>query len=355
MVLIIAEAGVNHNGDEKRAFELVDAASAAGADIVKFQSFRAGNLVTKNARQCDYQSKNIGCVESQYEMLKRLELSVDTHFKLLEYCEQKNIKFLSTAFDSESLSFLVDEIKLSVLKIPSGEITNAPFLLEHAKTGCDLIVSTGMATLDEIEDALGVLAFGMLGIDENLVSRSAFAAAYASAEGKSVLQDRVTLLHCTTEYPAQMDSINLRAMDTIRGAFNLPVGYSDHSEGVLIPIAAAARGAVILEKHFTLDRTLPGPDHRASLEPDELADMVQAVRNVEIALGSGKKEPCAAEMRNLPQVRKSLVAACDVAEGDKISIQDIIIKRPGTGRSPYDYWDLLGTQAERNYKQDEMF
>ena len=353
-LLIIAEAGVNHNGDEKLAFELVDAACAAGADIVKFQTFKAENLVTKSAEQCAYQSTNIGHVESQYEMLKRLELSSDLHSKLLKYCRDKGVQFLSTAFDSESLKFLTDEIKPSVLKIPSGEITNAPFLLEHAKIGCDIILSTGMATLHEIEEALGVLAFGMLGGDDELARRSAFAASYSSSEGKEVLRDRVTLLHCTTEYPAQLDSINLRAMDTIQKVFGLPVGYSDHSEGITIPIAAAARGAVVIEKHFTLDRSLPGPDHKASLEPDELAAMVQAIRSVEVALGSSVKGPCAAELSNLPQVRKSLVAARDIVEGKIISTDDIVIKRPGTGLSPYDYWEMLGTKAERTYKKDGL-
>lgn len=354
MTLIIAEAGVNHNGDEKLAFELVDAASASGADVVKFQTFKAKNLVTKTAQQCSYQAKNIGQSESQFSMLKRLELSTETHFKLLEYCEKKNIKFLSTAFDSESLDFLVNDINLSLLKIPSGEITNAPFLLDHAKTGCNLILSTGMATLDEVEDALGVLAFGLLGHDEQLAGRTAFAAAYGSVEGKKVLREKVTLLHCTTEYPASMDSINLRAMDTLKSSFELPVGYSDHSAGITVPIAAAARGAVVIEKHFTLDRGLPGPDHKASLEPDELIAMVKGIRDVELALGTGEKKPCAIELKNLPQIRKSIVAAKPIASGELFSELNLQIMRPGTGVSPYDYWQLLQLRADKDYGEGEL-
>ncbi|SIN98554.1 N-acetylneuraminate synthase [Halodesulfovibrio marinisediminis] len=353
-VLIIAEAGVNHNGNEQLAFELVDAASASGADIVKFQTFKARNLVTKTAQQCSYQAENIGQSESQFSMLKRLELPIETHFKLLEYCEKKNIKFLSTAFDSESLAFLVNDIKLPLLKLPSGEITNAPFLLEHAKTGCELILSTGMATLEEVENALGVLAFGLLGYDEKLAGRAAFAAAYNSVEGKKALRDKVTLLHCTTEYPAPMDSINLRAMDTLKNTFELPVGYSDHSAGTTIPIAAVARGAVVIEKHFTLDRNLPGPDHKASLEPNELATMVQGVRDVERALGTGEKKPSVVELKNLPQVRKSVVAAASIAVGESFSKLNLQIKRPGSGVSPYDYWQLLQMKADKEYCEGEL-
>jgi N-acetylneuraminate synthase len=254
MTLIIAEAGVNHNGDEKLAFELVDAAWKAGADIVKFQTFKAKNLVTAEAVQADYQVANTQKKESQLEMLSRLELSWDAHHKLIDYCKKLGIEFLSTAFDSESLNFLVNELGISRLKLPSGELTNAPLVLEHARTGCDIIVSTGMATLAEIESALGVIAFGYTAEKNALPGVEAFQHAYASVEGQKALKEKVTILHCTTEYPAPLNEINLRVMDTLKQAFDLPAGYSDHSEGITIPVAAVARGAVVIEKHLTLDK-----------------------------------------------------------------------------------------------------
>lgn len=353
-VLVIAEAGVNHNGDEELAFKLIDAAHASGADVVKFQTFKSKKLVTKSATQCSYQAKNVGQIESQLEMLKRLELSYDAHFRLVDYCKKKGIEFLSTAFDSDSLKFLVDEVGLSTLKIPSGEITNAPFLLEHAKTGCDLILSTGMSTLDEVKSALGVLAFGLLEREDVPASRAAFEEAYLSVEGQDVLRKKVILLHCTTEYPAPLDSINLRAMDTLAEEFDLPVGYSDHSVGCTVPIAATARGAVVIEKHFTLDRNLPGPDHKASIEPDELTFMVRSLRDVELALGRREKKPVAAELENLPMVRKSLVAARCIAFGERFSQENLESKRPGDGLSPYFYWDVLGRTAEKSYDEGDL-
>jgi N-acetylneuraminate synthase len=298
MTLIIAEAGVNHNGDEKLAFELVDAAYKAGADIVKFQTFKAKNLVTAEAEQADYQVTNTQKKESQLAMLSRLELSYDAHHQLVKYCKSLGIEFLSTAFDSESLDFLVHDLGLTRLKIPSGEITNAPLVLEHAQTGCDLIVSTGMATLSEIEAVLGVIAFGYTAEKGAKPSELAFQQAYASEEGQRALKAKVTILHCTTEYPAPMREINLKAMDTLGRAFELPAGYSDHSQGITIPIAAVARGAVLIEKHFTLSNQMEGPDHKASLEPNELAAMVQGIREVECALGSGVKAPTVSEVKN---------------------------------------------------------
>ena len=354
MTLIIAEAGVNHNGDEKLAFELVDAAYQAGADIVKFQTFKAKNLVTEDAKQAEYQVANTQKQESQLAMLSRLELSYDAHHQLVKHCEQLDIEFLSTAFDSESLDFLVNDLRLTRLKLPSGELTNAPLVLEHARTGCDLIVSTGMATLSEIEIALGVIAFGYTAGDNDIPSVQAFQEAYASDKGQQALKSKVTILHCTTEYPAPMEEINLKAMDTLGRAFDLPAGYSDHSQGITIPIAAVARGAVLIEKHFTLDNNMEGPDHKASLEPQDLTAMVSAIRQVELALGSRVKTPTVSEVKNKAVARKSLVAVCDIAEGEEFSSENITIKRPGHGMSPYRYWDMLERSSSKAYQAGEL-
>ena len=270
-IFIIAEAGVNHNGCSKMAFQLVDAAVEAGADAVKFQTFKAENLVTISADKADYQKKTSESGESHFEMLKRLELSYEMHFQIMEYCSEKGIMFLSAAFDADSLQLLVDDLGLTILKIPSGEVTNGPLLLEYAQTGCDLILSTGMATLGEVEEALGVIAYGMLDNADNNTkpSKVAFHHAYFSEQGQEVLKKKVTVLYCTTEYPAPVEEINLNAMVTMQQAFGLKTGYSDHSEGITVPIAASAMGATLIEKHFTLDKTLQGPDHKASLEPSE--------------------------------------------------------------------------------------
>lgn len=354
MIKIIAEAGVNHNGNEKLAFELIDAAYKAGADVVKFQTFKAKNLVTESAQQAAYQVENTGKKESQFDMLSRLELNYDIHHQLVKHCNDLGIEFLSTAFDSESLDFLVNDLGLKTLKIPSGEITNAPLVLEHARTGCDLIVSTGMATLSEIESVLGVIAFGYTAEKNSLPSMAAFEQAYASEEGQQCLRKKVNLLHCTTEYPAPMNEINLKAMDSIAMAFNLPAGYSDHSEGCTIPIAAAARGAVLIEKHFTLDKNMDGPDHKASLDPAELSAMVTAIRHVEVALGSGVKSPTPSEIKNKMVARKSLVAAEVIKKGDAFNNDNLTIKRPGDGMSPYHYWELKGKTSMRNYNAGDL-
>lgn len=354
MTLIIAEAGVNHNGDEALAFKLVDAAHQAGADIVKFQTFKAKNLVTEQAKQADYQVVNTQKQESQLAMLSRLELSYAAHHQLVKHCELLGIEFLSTAFDSESLDFLVNDLGLTRLKLPSGELTNAPLVLEHARTGCDLIVSTGMATLAEIEMALGVIAFGYTAAERVAPSVLAFQQAYASNEGQKALKEKVTILHCTTEYPAPMAEINLKAMDTLGKAFDLPAGYSDHSEGITIPIAAVARGAVLIEKHFTLDKNMEGPDHKASLEPDELTAMVKAIRQVELALGSAVKSPTVSEVKNKAVARKSLVASQAIQAGDAFSADNVTIKRPGNGMSPYQYWEMLERKASRDYQVGDL-
>lgn len=352
-VLIIAEAGVNHNGQENLASELVIAAKIAGADIVKFQTFKAQKLVTATAKQCEYQINNSGKKETQLAMLSRLELSYEAHHNLVAQCNKLGIEFLSTAFDSESLEFLVNELGLKRLKIPSGELTNAPLLLEHAKTGCDLIISTGMATMAEIEMALGVIAFGYIAKKTAKPSSQAFQKAYYSECGQKILRDKVTLLHCTTEYPAPMRDINLTAMDTMSNAFKLPVGYSDHSAGIHVSIAAAARGAQIIEKHFTLDQNMQGPDHKASLEPKQLAEMIKGIRDIEIALGNGIKEPQPSELANRDLARKSVVVIKNITKGEIFTSDNIGIKRPGTGISPMEYWDLLGTNSNNDFEIDE--
>lgn len=353
MTLIIAEAGVNHNGSDDLAFSLVDAAHKAGADIVKFQTFKAKNLVTEEAEQAEYQVTNSGQKESQYSMLKRLELSYETHHKLVKYCNGLGIEFLSTAFDSESLSFLVDDLGIKRLKLPSGEITNAPLVLEHARTGCDLIVSTGMATLSEIEQALSVIAFGYINPEGNPTDE-ALQAAYFSEQGKQLLKDKVTLLHCTTEYPAPFNDINLNAMDTMKDAFKLEVGYSDHSAGIVVPIAAVAKGAVLIEKHFTVDKALPGPDHKASLDPAELKEMVDGIRIVEKILGDGIKGPRPSEVKNKSVARKSLVAANTIIAGELFSEKNLAVKRPGNGINPINFWHYLSKPSDKSYKAGDL-
>jgi N-acetylneuraminate synthase len=354
MTIVIAEAGVNHNGEEELAFKLVDAAFDAGADIVKFQTFKAGELASKHAVQAEYQVSNTKKKESQIDMLRRLELPFDLHHKLVSYCEQLGINFLSTAFDSASLRFLIDDLGLNRLKIPSGDITNAPFILEHARSRCDLILSTGMSNLSDIELALSVIAFGYIAESKSLPSLEAFREAYASKEGQLALMEKVTVLHCTTEYPAPFDEINLNVLQTLRASFGLSIGYSDHSEGIFVPIAAVAKGASVIEKHFTLDKTMTGPDHRASLNPEELTQMIAGIRIVELALGCSIKSPTTSEFKNIPVARKSLVARSVIKEGEEFTKENIGLKRPGNGRSPFDFWSLIGNKASRNYDADEF-
>lgn len=353
MTLIIAEAGVNHNGSEELALKLVDAAYDAGADIVKFQTFKARKLVTAAAEQAAYQVANTQKKESQLNMLERLELSYDAHRRLLSRCNYLGIEFLSTAFDEESLNFLVNEIGIQRLKLPSGEITNAPLVLAHARTCLDIIVSTGMASVSEIEQVLGVIAFGYLGCEEK-PSIGAFNEAYASQEGQKLLREKVTILHCTTEYPAPMDEINLRAMNSMKAAFGLPIGYSDHSEGIDIPIAAVACGATVIEKHFTLDKSMEGPDHKASLDPAELSSMVKGVRRVEVALGRDVKIPTKSEIVNKAVARKSLVAGQLINEGEKFTSENLLVMRPGGGMSPFNYWKVLGRTAGKKYVPGDL-
>ncbi|MCP4701450.1 MAG: N-acetylneuraminate synthase [Gammaproteobacteria bacterium] len=350
-IYIIAEAGVNHNGSRELAERLIDAAAKAGADAIKFQTFRAEQLLTASAPKAEYQKNATG--DSQYQMIKRLELDETTHKQLKACCDERQIQFLSSPFDISAVRFLARELNVSRIKVPSGEITNAPLLLEIAQTGKPVILSTGMSTLGEIEDALGVLAFGYLR-QPHSPDRQSFQQAYASEAGLQALHEKLALLHCTTEYPAPPDSINLRVLDTLKASFKLPVGYSDHSLGISVPIAAAGRGAMLIEKHLTLDRQLPGPDHQASLEPDEFKKMAAAIRQIEQALGSSVKTPERCEWKNREIARKSLVAIKEISKGERFTPDNLGIKRPGTGISPMRYWEYLGQTAQSDYHRDEI-
>lgn len=354
MTIVIAEAGVNHNGCKKTAFKLIDEAYKAGANIVKFQTFKAQNLVTNNARQADYQILNTNFVETQQEMLKKLELSFEDYFDLYKYCNELGIEFLSTAFDSESLQFLVEEIGLKKLKIPSGEITNAPLVLEHARSGCDLIVSTGLSNLTEVESVLGVIAFGLIAPKNCKPNETSFSEAYASEKGQIALKNKVTLLHCTTDYPAHPKDINLKAIETLSNAFKLPVGFSDHSGGISISLASISYGVSVIEKHFTLDKDMNGPDHKASLDPIELKAMIEGIRDIELAMGDGIKKPTISELKNKNIVRKSLVAEEHIELGTIFTDKNISIKRPGSGISPHKYWEVLGKNSTKKYLPGDL-
>lgn len=320
---IIAEAGVNHNGSFELAKQLVDKAVWAGVDCIKFQTFKAENLVNKNAKKAEYQVNNTGNNDSQLSMLKKLELSFGDFIELKKYCDKKEIMFLSTPFDVESIEFL--EPLISFFKVPSGEITNLPYLRKINSYKKDVILSTGMATMDEIQDALNILK-----------------------------DCKVSLLHCTTEYPCPYDNVNMKAMLTMRDKFNLPVGYSDHTQGIEIPVMAVAMGATIIEKHFTLDKNMEGPDHKASLEPDELKAMVQSIRNVEKAFGTGIKEPQESEKKNIEIARKSIVAKCDIKKGEIFTEENLTVKRPATGISPMKWDEVIGAVAQKDYCEDEI-
>ncbi|UAA39150.1 N-acetylneuraminate synthase [Paraneptunicella aestuarii] len=350
---IIAEAGVNHNGELDKALRLVDVAVEAGADAVKFQTFKAESLATDKAGKAEYQKKLTDSEESQVAMLKKLELPHEYHFKLKAYCEEKNIEFMSTAFDFGSLQFLLAEMDLKRLKIPSGEITNLPLIYEHAKSGLDIILSTGMATVGEIEQALMVIAGGYLdNLGRNIQQN--WKTAYFDEGARTLLKSKVSLLHCVSQYPAPAESLNLTAIKRLRKTFGLNAGYSDHSLGIWAPISAVTMDATIIEKHFTLDRNLPGPDHQASLEPHELKQMVEAIRNVEAAIGDGVKRPVASELVNLEPVRKSLVLAKPIRRGEVITEQHLAIMRPGTGMPPSKYWDMIGATVSQDYEAGDF-
>jgi len=409
-VFVIAEAGVNHNGDSDLAMQMVDVASEAGADAIKFQTFDAKALVTSSAPKAHYQQAVTDNAESQQQMLAKLQLDRETHFRVKRRAEEHGLLFMSSAFDSQSLSFLANDLGLSLLKIPSGEITNGPFLLEHAQTNRDLVLSTGMSTLGEVKTALSVLAFGLTGgnspsihaFNEAFASKAgqealrahvtllhcttqypasfdsvnlkvlvsmqaafgltggkspsidAFNKVFVSEEGQGALRRHVTLLHCTTQYPAPYDSVNLNALVSMQAAFGLRIGYSDHTPGSVVVSAAVALGARVIEKHFTLDKNFPGPDHKASLEPSELRQMVDSIRTVEQSLGNGEKGPHDTELDNRLVARKSLVAARAITKGELFSRDSVAVKRPGTGRSPMEYWDILGRASSKSYEFDEF-
>jgi N-acetylneuraminate synthase len=350
---IIAEAGVNHNGDCAQALALVEAAATAGADVVKFQSFRADRLATAEAAKASYQQLTTGAGQSQLEMLRALELSEDDEQRIATACAAAGITYMSTPFDADSATHLVKRIGVSTLKVGSGDLTNAPLLLHLARFHLPIILSTGMATLAEVEQALGVIAFGYLGEANAQPAPADFANILLDRQTWTELRSKVTLLHCTTEYPAEPHSINLRAMATLSSAFGLPVGFSDHSRGIHVAAAAVALGAVVIEKHLTLDRSLPGPDHLASIEPDELATMVGSIRDVELALGDGRKVPAADEIANRSVARRSLVAIRPVRSGERFSETNLGVKRPGDGIPPIEYWAYLGKKAHRDYAANE--
>jgi len=326
---IIAEAGVNHNGRLDLAKKLIDVAVEAGADVVKFQTFKTEEVISEIAPMAEYQKKNVGKEKSQIEIVKEFELSFEDFKELKNYCDNKGIMFLSTPFDIESARFLKD-LGLEIFKIPSGEITNYLLLREIGSYRKKVILSTGMADLGEIEDAIDVLV------------------------DSGTTRENITLLHCTTEYPAPMEEVNLKAILTLKEAFKLPVGYSDHTPGIEVPIAAVALGAVVIEKHFTLDKNLPGPDHKASLEPHELKQMVSAIRNVEKALGNGIKKPSKSELKNRDIARKSIVAKIRIKKGEIFTEENLTTKRPGTGISPIRWDELIGKTANRDYEEDEL-
>jgi len=328
-VFIIAEAGVNHNGSIELAKKLIEVASESGADAVKFQTFKAEKLVSKSAQKAEYQKQTTDKTESQFDMIKKLELDLDTHKELISYCEQNNIMFLSTPFDHDSIE-LLNNLGLEIFKIPSGEITNLPYLRHIGKLGKKVILSTGMADIGEIEDALDVLIEA------------------------GTKKENITVLHANTMYPTPMEDVNLKAMVTIGNTFDIAFGYSDHTLGIEVDISAVAMGASCIEKHFTLDKTMEGPDHKASLEPDELKAMVKAIRNIELALGSSVKKPSRSEMPNMQIARKSIVAKAEIKKGDKLSEENITIKRPGNGINPMRWDEIVGSVALKDYKEDEL-
>lgn len=349
---IIAEAGVNHNGSLEMAKKLVKVAKEAGADAVKFQTYKTENLVTKNAKQADYQVENLGEATSQFDMLKKLELTYKQFTELKQYCDEQQIEFLSTPFDFESVDFLIDVLGTETVKIPSGELTNAPFIYYIAKKRKKMVLSTGMATMDEIHEALAFIAFGLVNAQD--ISLQVVKDFYETDEAKELLKQYVTVLHCTTEYPAAFETINLMAMKHLHEELQLPIGYSDHSEGITVPIAATSLGAVVIEKHFTLDKTLAGPDHLASLNPVELNKMVNGIRQVEQALGNGFKEPSMAEKKNRTAARKSIVAKTSIEVGTVLTEAHLTVKRPGNGLPPAAYWSLLGTVSKKAYVKDDL-
>ncbi|MFW2571360.1 N-acetylneuraminate synthase [Legionella sp. 29fVS95] len=352
-VYIIAEAGVNHNGSRDLAFQLVDAAAESGADAVKFQTFKASRLASKKVEKANYQKSTTDKAESQLDMLAKLELPEAWHSDLQKHARARGIEFLSTAFDEQSLQFL-QSLHLPVYKVPSGELTNAPLLWRFAKTGKPLIISTGMATLAEVEEALAIVAHALQFPEEPRRIDEVWQC-WSNPQRREMLKGHVTLLHCTSQYPTPWHEVNLRAMDTLAAAFGLDVGYSDHTEGTVIPVAAVSRGARVIEKHFTLDRTLPGPDHQASIEVDELKKLVSDIRALEIALGSPIKAPQTSEWDTRRAARQSIVAAHHLPAGKVIERSDLTTARTGGGLPPNLFWELIGSTSSKSYEPGEVF
>ncbi|WP_410770671.1 N-acetylneuraminate synthase [Fontibacillus sp. BL9] len=352
-VYIIAEAGVNHNGSLDLAKQLITEAAKAGANAIKFQTFNSSELVSRNAEKAEYQKKTTHSEESQLQMLKKLELSYNDHIELFNYAKKEGIEFLSTPFDIESLKFLTGQLGLRTLKISSGDITNLPLLYEAALTDANIILSSGISTLGTLEEALEAIAFGYT-VKNKIPSIKEMQQAYFSKEGQAAIKAKVTLLHCTTEYPTQFNDVHLNKMLTIQQAFGLEVGYSDHTIGSEISVAAVAMGAKIIEKHFTLNKNMEGPDHKASIEPDELAEMIRKIRNVEQALGLSIKIPAFSELKNMEAARKSVVAAKAIVKGEVFSEDNLTVKRPGNGLPPSVYWSLLGRCSDQSYEPDDL-
>lgn len=350
---IIAEAGVNHNGDINLAKKLVDIAKESGAQAVKFQTWKTEKVMKRDAPKAEYQINNTGNTETQFEMEKKLELSYEEFIDLKEHCDYKEIDFLSTPFDIPSAEFLLEELNLKTIKVSSGEITNAPLLYAIAKKKPRIILSTGMATLSDIQLALGVIAFGLINNRLKTPCIKEFENAYISKEGQSLLKKNVSLLHCTTEYPAPLDSVNLNAIPTLKSTFGLDTGYSDHTQGNHVALAAVALGATIIEKHITYDRHADGPDHIASIEPNELNELVKNIGAIEMALGNKIKIPTSIELKNRIIARKSLVAAKRIEKGEQFSQLNLDAKRPGTGISPMYYWDIQKLIANKTFDYDE--
>ncbi len=353
MVYVIAEAGVNHNGSLDLAYELVDQASKIGANAIKFQTFITENVLTINTQKAPYQSKLTDANETQWDMIKKLELKFSDFEKLYKYSQKKEIEFLSTPFDTKSLNFLTSKLKLQTIKIPSGEITNLPFILEIAKCANNIILSTGMSNLSDIELALATIAFGLLREDKEKNIRN-FYNAYYSVKGQNLIKQKVKILHCTTEYPAPYDEINLRAIQTLKNTFNTKVGYSDHTKGIHIPLAAVTLGAEIIEKHFTIDKNLPGPDHKSSIETKEFAMLVKNIKELKMSLGSGVKLPTVNEINNRNIIRKFIVANKDIKKGEIFSEKNLTIKRSQLGLEPKFLWEIIGKKAEKNYLKDHL-
>lgn len=351
---MIAEAGVNHCGSVEIGMQLIDAAVAAGADIVKFQSFNPSAVISSRAPKAEYQIRTTGDDETQLQMVEKLKLSDQDQQKLLSHCKKRGIHFLSSPFDVPSVEFLIDKLQVDAIKIPSGEITNALLLVAASRRKRPIYMSTGMSTLSDVEQALAMLAFGYTVDSEEIPSISDAYAALRTPQGIGALRENVTLLHCTTEYPTPCNQVNLRAMASLRASFRLPVGLSDHTNGINIAVAAVALGATVIEKHITLDRNMEGPDHAASLEPQEFKALVDAIREVEQALGDGVKHPQPSELKNMAVARKSIVAARDITRGERYSPRNLTVKRPGTGVSPMRWYEALQREAPRDFQKDEL-